>query len=334
MPSDARLAKALDALSALFAQYRSAVAATLEDVRGHVTLHSADGPGRTAQLTTELGEFAAGRIDVARLGGLLGETTELAPATLERLERAAMTLRNIAARGDALMHVQVAPGEDLTTVVRARFAEIGRAFGAARVAAAQSSASAMTRDEEKLLTALPFREWTAAERRLAPPLVVSLQGADFHPAGLAEFLDGLQKIVLLVDGACPPAALVRLITPGVFVAQSQDAAICSQVANWPGAAIAALVPESSVQFVHDPSAGPELWQRVKVQSAVPDPKARVSGLSSAQQIDELRQLEALAHAPAAQPASAAVPDGSADPVDRLAAWLLRQADLTEPAGGN
>jgi hypothetical protein len=333
MPSDARLAKAMEAFSTLFTQYRSAVAATLEDVRGHLTLHGADAPDRTAQLKTELGAFAADRIDVARLGSLLGGKAQLTPAMLERLERAATTLREIAARGDALLHLNVAPGKDLTTVVRARFAEIGRAFGAARVAAARNSAAAMTREEEKLLAALPFREWTAAERRLAPPLVVSVQGADFHPAGLAEFLDGLQKIVLLVDGACAPAALVRLITPGVFVAQSQDETIYSQIATWPGAAIAALVPESCAQFVHDPSAGPELWQRVKVRQPAADPKTRVSGLSSAQQIDELRQLEALAHQPAA-PVVEGASAAAADPVDRLAAWLLRQADLAEPAGGN
>ena len=334
MPSDPRLLKAIEPFAALFTQYRSAVAATLEDVRGQLTLHGANASERTTQLKTELGEFAAGRIDAERLGGLLGEKTQLAPAALERLERAATTLREVANQGDALMQLQVAPGEDLTAAVRSRLASIGRAFGAARVAAARHAATPMTQQEEAVLRALPFRDWTAAERRLAPPLIVSLHGADLRPAGLAEFHDGLQRIVLIVDGECAPASLVRLITPAVFVAQSHDAGICAQIANWPGAAIAAIVPDSCAQFVHDPSAGPELWQRVKVQQAAPDPKARVGGLSAAQQIDELHQLEALAHEPSAAALNAGATAAAADPVDRLAAWLLRQADLTESAGGN
>jgi hypothetical protein len=333
MPSDARLAQVTAVFSALVTQYRSAVAATLEDLRGSLIAHGADGSGRTRQLAIELGPFAAGRIDAQRLGGLLGEQAPLAPAALERLERAAGTLRDIASQGDDFMHLRVAAGGNLTNAVRARLAAIGGAFGAARLAAARNTMEPITAREDNHLAALPFGEWTAAERRLAPPLVVSVNGADCRPAGLAEFLDGMQKIVLLVDGDCAPAPLVRLISPAVFVAQSNDTSICNRIVNWPGAAIVAIVPDACARFVHDPAAGPELWQRVKVHHVPADAQARVGGLSAIQQLDELHQLEALAHQPALL-AGATVAVTAVDPIDRLAAWLLRQADLTEKAGGD
>jgi hypothetical protein len=321
------------AFSALVSQYRSAVAATFEDVRGSLESHGAGADGRTTQLETELGQFAAGRIDVRRLGALLGGPAPLAPATLERLVRAGDALREIAVQGEDFLHLQVARGGDLTNAVRVRLAAIGGGFGAARVAAARNTVTPITRTEDSFLAALPFSEWTAAERRLAPPLVVSVHGADMRPAGLAEFLDGMQKIVLLVDGDCPPASLVRLITPGVFVAQSNDTAVCDQIAHWPGAAIGAIVRDTCAQFVHDPSAGPELWQRVKVHYIPAPPQTRIGGISAAQQIDEVHQLEALAHQPDAS-VGAAVSAATVDPVDRLAAWLLRQADLTDKGGGS
>jgi hypothetical protein len=222
MPSDARLSKAMDAFASLTAQFKSAVAATREELRSELTLHGVTLPDRSAQLKSELGEFADGRIDVSRLSGLLGAKSQFAPATLERLDRAAAALGEVAERGAALTQAEVPAGGDLTAAVRVRLAEIGRAFGAARVAAARSTLTPLTAQEESFLTALPFREWTAAERRLGPPLVVFVNGDDLRPAGLAEFVDGLQKIVLVVEGDAPPASLVRLITPGVYVAQSAD----------------------------------------------------------------------------------------------------------------
>jgi hypothetical protein len=333
MPSDARLAGVMDAFSALFAAYRSAVAATLEELRGSLTSHAAGVAGRTAQLEGELGPFAAGRLDAERLGGLLGERAPLAPAARDRLERAAAALQDIAAQADDLMCLRLNRGADLTSAVRARLAAIGGAFAAARIAAGADRPTPITPQEDSSLAALPFREWTPSERRLAPPLVVSIDGSDFKPAGLAEFLDGTQKIVLLVDGECPPAPLVRLITPGVLVAQSHALAICEQIARWPGPAIAAVVPESCARFVHDPSAGAEVWLRLQVHHLPADPLARAAGLSAAQQIEELRQLAALGQQPGASAhgVPAAVAD---DSIDRLAAWLLRQANLPQPAGGD
>ena len=59
----------------------------------------------------------------------------------------------------------------------------------------------------------------------------------------------------------------------------------------------------------------------------------IGGLTSAQHIEELRQLDALAHQPP-DVVSSPGPTGFAEAdVERVAAWLLNQADLTESAEG-
>ena len=112
----------------------------------------------------------------------------------------------------------------------------------------------------------------------------------------------------------------------------------ARFAAWDGPGIAALGPDEAAQFVHDPSAGAAPWQRLTL-TAKPEgaPRRAIAGLSVAQQADELQLLEILAAAPAA-PAPlagpthagpvAGAPARAADPADRLAAWLLDQADLS------
>ena len=181
---------------------------------------------------------------------------------------------------------------------------------------------------------LPFARWTRSERRLAPPLVVALEGGDLRAAALAEFLDGRQKIVLVVEGECAPAPLARLVAPGTFVLQTADAAGLDRFAAWEGPGIAALVPESAGRFVHDPAAGAASWDRLTI-AHTPDkpPRRTVAGLSAAQQAEELEILRTLAARPAAiappAGAPAAAEAGTADPVDKLAAWLLSRVDLSD-----
>jgi hypothetical protein len=158
-------------------------------------------------------------------------------------------------------------------------------------------------------------------------------------AALAEFLDGTQKIVLVVRGACAPAALVRLITPGTFVLQTADGAGLDRFAAWEGPGIAALVHESAARFTHDPTRGAAPWERIAIDSLpARDPRAAVGGASGAQQSEELRQLRQLAARPEDAPAPAPLPTTASgratptapvatDPADKLAAWLLAQADL-------
>ena len=164
--------------------------------------------------------------------------------------------------------------------------------------------------------------------------MASVGGGDLRVGGLADFLDGGQKIVLVVDGECAPAPLARLITPNTLVIQTDNAEGLARLASWPGPAVAALVPASSARFVHDPAGGSETWHRLTLQHLPEAPRTAVGGLSPAQQAEDLRQLAALSTAPKASP-PAEMPAGAApptaDPVDHLAAWLLQQANLSEPS---
>lgn len=335
MPSDTRLANAVGALAAPIGRYRSAVAATLEDVRGRLAAHHSGADGRAAQLKAELGPFAEGRIDVNKLASVLGEEQALDPAAFRDLERAFEALTAIADRGAGLFHVEVAPAGDVTSAVAARLAEAGRAFAAARMAALAARGQAQPLNGGALpLDAFGFSRWNAGERRLAPPLVVTVRGGDLRVGGLADFLDGGQKIVLVVDGECAPAPLARLITPNTLVIQTDAAEGLDQLASWPGPGVAALVPASAARFVHHPAEGAEPWSRLTLQHLPQAPRTAVGGLSPAQQAEDLRQLAALstppkASLPVGMPTGAALP--TADPVDHLAAWLLQQANLSEPS---
>jgi hypothetical protein len=201
MPSDPRLARALDALAPSVERYREAVASTLEDVRGHLARGRSDAFERARRLGEQLGPFAGGRIDATRLAAVLTDPHAPDASAFERLERVSAVLADLVARGAGLVTVVVEPGEDLVTCVSARLANIGRAFAAARIAAAACNGGRSSGlDEGRSLDAFAFGAWTAVERRLAPPLVVTVQGADFMPAGLAAFLDGGQKFVLVVEG--------------------------------------------------------------------------------------------------------------------------------------
>jgi hypothetical protein len=108
--------------------------------------------------------------------------------------------------------------------------------------------------------------------------------------------------------------------------------------EWDGPAIAAWMPESAARFAHDPSAGDTPAERITVDH-IPDekPLRPVGGTSVFQQLEELKQLELLATAgsqpadptaPAAAAPAAAAPAATA-PADKLAAWLLQQADLND-----
>jgi hypothetical protein len=330
MPSDPRHAAVVPLLAASWGRYRSAVAATLEEVRGQLAASRTDADGRARQLAAELGRFAIGRIDVTRLLDVLDDREALDPAALPRLEAALETLREIARRHEDLFHVSVPPGGDLTAALRARLADVGRAFGAARVAgAARRGLATAEPGDHRALAGFDFAHWNGAERRLAPPVVVSVEGGDLQPGGLAAFLDGSQHIVLIVEGRCAPAPLVRLITPGTLVIQAQEPAGLAPLAGWSGPAIAALVPASAADFIHDPLGGTEPWRRLRIRHAPKAPRGRVGRFSVEQQSEELQQLATLARQPA--PAdTTAVPAAPPDPADRLAAWLLKQADLSEP----
>jgi len=334
MPSDPRVTRAFELLAKPIEQYRTAVATTLEEVRGHLAAGRSDRQAHAERLQSQLGAFGAGRIDTTRLSTLLGNREALDVPSLQRLERASDTLRNIVSRGSELLHLTILRGDDMALCVSARLALIGRAFAAARIAAAAHNRAESGLDEAVALSTFPFAEWSASERRLAPPLVISVEGADLVAGGLAPFLDGMQKFLLIVDGPCAPAPLVRLITPGVLVIQGYDVPDFEAVTTWPATAVAALVPETAVRFTHDPAAGSRPWQRLSVHMPPDGRLARIGGLTAAQQSEELRQLEWLTVPPPAPVVAAPVVEAStADPVDRLASWLLQQAQIPAPPPG-
>lgn len=341
MPSDDRMALACAAVRAPRETFRAALAATADQMRAFLgAQRGASENGRAGRLAAELGVFAAGRVDAGRLATLFHPAATRDPTALAAVERACAVLTALSAPDLTAAVVDVPPGGDLRAAVAQALAEIGRAFGAVRTFEVARSGGRRADEAAAALEAFPYARWSRGERRAAPPLVVAVDGADLGTAAaLAEFLDGTQKIVLVVRGACAPAALVRLITPGTFVLQTADGAGLDRFAAWEGPGIAALVHESAARFTHDPIRGATPWERIALDFLpARDPRAAVGGVSGAQQSEELRQLRELAAHPASPPAPvplATAASGPAtptapvatNPADKLAAWLLAQADL-------
>jgi hypothetical protein len=118
--------------------------------------------------------------------------------------------------------------------------------------------------------------------------------------------------------------------PGTLVLQTSTGEGLDRFAKHHGPSVAAFMPPAAAAFIHDPAGGRHLWQRMKVWSR-PErpPRGRVDTWSAAQQIDELRQLEALAE----QPTLSGTPvdelgAGPGDAVDRLTSWLLTESGVS------
>ncbi len=351
-PADAALA----AVTRQREAFRSALALTLDQVRNELDVRDAREDGTGARAAAELGRFAAGRIDPERFAALTSASASEDDSWLEPAKRALETLRAVKARGDGLFSARVETGGDLYAEVDRALADAGRAFGAARLFELARAGKYVATEHDPMLAAFPFRRWSAAERAKAPPLVVEVDGRDLVVGGLAGFLDGTVKLVLVVREASPPAPLVRLVTPGILVLQTSEAEELQVVGKTAGPAIAALVPEEAGSFLHQPAAG---GARVEVRR-IPEeePKRGLGQISAFQQAEELGLLAALAASAAeagggpgatagvttgAGPAGATgasgsaagiedVPQRPAEPVDKLAAWLLKQADLSDLEG--
>lgn len=333
MPSDARADRALELLRAPIESYRSAVAAAAAELRSRIETQRTPAQARSSRTQAELGSFATGRLNAERFAALLGPTAEGDAIALGRMERAVETLDELLRTGDALFRVDVPSGGDLMAAVTDALARAGRAFGAARAAEA-ARAGAYAARHNGLFAAFPFRRWNAAERAIAPPLVVEVDGADLACAGLADLLDGRVRVVLVVRGPAPAAPLAGLISPSVFVAQASDADAVEALAGSDGPGVVALLPEGCARFVHDPTqpAGERL-----VVETMPDSGAVkvVGGVSAFRQREELGRLGWMVAALAVGTARTGTGTGAAaevvEPADRLAAWLLRQAAIPEPS---
>jgi hypothetical protein len=332
MPSDARTTAAVAALAPVRDRFRSALAATLEEVRAWLDSHRSTAGDQVAQLATELGPVGARYVDAGKLSAALGLEPDAAPAAHGVIGRALTVLVAMSEAADDAWVVELNAGVNLYRAVDIQLASLGRAMGAARVVDLARSGRYNPAVHDAWLEAFPFGLWSQAERELAPPVVVELAGADLRATALAEFLDGGVKIVLVARGETSPAPLVRLVAPRTFVAQDPEAAVVSRLAAWNGPGIAALLPNGAARFVHDPSQAGGLAGRLAVRD-VPalDPKRRAGPFTVAQQREELEQLKALQSAASAaslEPAGSAGPPGAAaSAADKLAAWLLQQADL-------
>lgn len=338
-PDQDAVARVLEPLRDREGSFRAAVARAQAEVRRYLAAHAPRPVDRVQEAVHELGPFAAGRIDGARFAALSGAPAVLAPRVEAIVRRCADVLDELLAEDRGLFTCDVPSGGDTRREVDEALAEIGRAFGAALVF--QSARTGVYRPEQHdgLLRVFPHRRWNAAERRLAPPLVITVDGADLQPAALEDYLDGAQLLVLVVRGRCTPAPLARVLTPGLLAVQGSDPAVLTRIAAAPGPAIALLTEAPIAHFVHDPAA-PE-GNRLDVTHWPDEPRATVGRWSVWQQREELALLHRLADADraAAPPpvgvtpavgAMNAAPDlasGGTPSVDALARWLLAEAGL-------
>jgi hypothetical protein len=326
MPSDHRLPIALDAIARPLAAYRSAIVAAHARASALVAGSGEDRGG--ARMALGLGAFGQHHLDAGRLAALRGQTTALDAVSRIRIQRATAVLSELAEADTGAFVVDVRQGGDLGTAVAHALAQLGRAFGAALAVGLVRSGRFIAGQHDRLLGGYPFDAWSKAERSVAPPLVVRVDGADLCGGALADFLDGAMHVVLLVDGPCPPAPLVRLITPGTLVLQTRDGKGLDRFSSYSGPAVVMLPSAAAIGFLHDPALGKAPWQRLRVWDCVTDGYKRLGGWSAAQQQEEVAQLEALAAKPQLSDAPletlGAPTDG--DPVARLTAWLLTETD--------
>jgi hypothetical protein len=326
MPFDDLKRRALRALEPQRQAFHSAVATAVDEVQVLLDAQRPRKNGRGERLAAELGAFAAGRIDMERFASVFGEQESLSSDAVEGIDAALHTLMALLAEGEDLYTLKVPAGGDLRNEVREALARPGMAFGAGRaVENLRTGATPAAYDDGFV----PSR-WNQAERAIAPPLVVELEGADLRPAGLADYLEGRQVIVLLVRKPAPLAALARLIVPGVLVAQGPTADVLDEARGWDGPAILAVVPESVAAFTYRPAeTGPG---ELTIKALPEGPIRPVGTLSVVRQTAELELLRMLDSVGAARVAAAAAPEATpeSDPADLLAAWLLRQATIPAP----
>lgn len=337
MPYSRDIDNVLEQLQGSRDAYHAALRLAAEQVRGYLAACREGSEGLAGRAEAELGLFAVGRVNPEKFATLFLSKTTPPARSVRAVDRALQVLEELDSFGDDLFVHNVEPGGDLRTVVEESLAQAGRAFGAARIVDLVRTGRYEPREHDRLLEKFPFRSWNRAERRLAPPIVAEVDGADLFASSLGEYLDGTAKVFLLVREPAAPAPLARLITPGTFVMQTTaiDELAPAVVTTRP--AIAAILPEGCATFIHDPAAGKQVWERLSITSEPErEPKRSIGGISASQQAEDLRLLAVLsekATAPvniAAAAASespkgaAAEPAVASDPVERLASWLLQQ----------
>lgn len=326
MQSDERVVAALSALRPQIALFRFAVSGTLE--RARATLASESGPSQTR---VALGDFAGGRIDPDRFAMVSSGSAPLDAIGRSVVERAVAVLESLLRALDEEFVADVHPESSPAAAIRARLTTLGSAFGAAALVELVRRRTYDSAQHGLPFEGHPFETWTAAERKLAPPVVVRLDGRDLDVFELAPLIDGGVRLILIVDEPCAPAPLARLVSPGVFVAQAGDMSVLERLTDLDGPAVIAIMNGTEARFVHHPRAGSAMWQRIEV-THMPDtqPRKSLGARSAWQQRDDLAHLKALVEQPVLPANStdalmAAIGGGNADPAERLTAWLLDQS---------
>ena len=318
MPSEDRTTIALNAIRPSVERFRSAVATTAEEIRGLLA-----GTGETHDdQTVALGAFASGHVDVDRFSAFTRPTARVDSDAQAPIAAAQSVLNKLLENGEDLFVLNLADGANLGAQVAEHLSVVGLAFAAAHVTDLAKRGEYREAEHQPLLEGLSWADWSHAERALAPGLVIELAGADFVPAQVAPYLDAGMKILFIVDGDAPAAAMARLVTPGTFVQQASEATALEAFTAFEGAAAAALLPGGSVEFVHDPDAGETTWERFTTLEFPKEIRKRaIGGISAAQQAEDYALLETLAVLP--------TPSGEtgSDPAGKLSAWLLSQTNL-------
>ena len=318
MPSETRTDHALKAIRPRAELFHSAVAITMEQIRGLLA-----GTGETPDdQTVALGHFADGHVNVERFSTFTRKAAKVESDAEVPIRAAQRALDDLLHMGDNLFVLKLDAGANLGAMVADRLLTMGNAFSAAHVVDLAKRGQYREDKHAHLLDGLAYADWSQAERALAPGLVIELDGTDFTPVQIAPYLDAGMKMVFVVEGDAPAAALARLVTPGVFVQQTADEDGLEAFTDWEDTAVAALLPDGAVTFVHDPAAGETTYERFTTLDLPREIRKRaIGGISPRQQAEDLELLQALAVVPS--------PSGeaAADPAGKLSAWLLSQTSL-------
>ena len=283
--------------SASLGDFRSSLATTVGILRSSLAQVTGDSAKKQEMAEKSLGSFGAGRIDAQLFDKLAVNKATVAAGAGPVIERALDVMVELMDAGDSLNRVKLSEGQNLRCLMSRTLKNIGRAFGAAY---AVELAKADMFDESEhagMFDAYLYKNWSPAQRALAPAIIIELANGSAQTTNLSEFVDGNQKVVLVYGEDCPPAPLARVISPGMFVLQTTDCLGLEDFLSYQGPGIAAVVPQDAARFAHDPRRGTTLSSRmagVELPDA-PNFKAR-GGLSLKQQQEDLAQLQALAAA--------------------------------------
>jgi hypothetical protein len=317
MQFEEQKACALDAVRPRTDQFRAALTVTYEQVRGLLS-----GTGDTdIDRSEQLGFFARGKVNSERFNTFAAKKKSIPPDAEEPVRAARDILKSLLEEGDKLFVIDTVPGRGLGHQLSVKLAHIGRAFGAARVVDLARNKEDKHADT---LAKFPYATWNSSERALAPALVVNVSGEDFKPSSIVPLLDTNMKIVFIVNGDAPAAALARVISPRVFVQQITGEPDLKAFRAYKGIAVAAFLPDTAVDFVHDPSAGSTTYERfTSITFPKEVRKRQIGGISPAQQAEDYTLLESLSVPPEI------AGEAASDPAGKLSAWLLSQTNLAD-----